>query len=229
MNQNVKKQEALGRPSIPPPQRVPEGFLLIDQGDAWSWPKFIFGLLFLLGFCLSMPPMWINAITTLSVDAVLIASVFMLLGCVGIVVFIRGMRMVMRLTPGEIILPRWPLRMGESCEFRFRRQLRQGQVKQVGMIQVHLDCVESVRYRAGTETRTDSATRFEQELLTQVITTGISKIELNSNLSIPLDGPASFKSSNNGICWKLRVRIEIPGLVKDTSTFELMIDPEVAE
>lgn len=233
VSKNIKVQTL----SSSPPQKTPEGFLLIDQDDAWSWGKFGFGLFFLLIWLgVSLPILIValreiaNATGPADWVGLLIPLLFTGLGLVGLLWFLRGLLMVYRIAPGELILSQWPLRMGETYQVRYRRQLRGGKrTTQAGQVAAKLVGYEWVRYRQGTDTRTDTSTFCEQSLPSGEVFAGSSKASLDFQFQIPLQGPPSFEASDNQIRWEIQVTLTLPKLVKDTSKFRLWVDPEVIQ
>lgn len=201
--------------------------MLVDADDAWSWGKFIFGLAFLILWNLIAIGGVLASLVNQDWVAIAIFGLLTLGGLVGTGIFIRGILLVSRLLPGEIVLPQFPLRLGETCQVRYRRQLRSGRTHQPGQVSATLICYEWVRYRVGTDTKTATQTVWEQPFPASEVYAGTSKIEHDYSLQISTQTPPSFTATNNEIRWELRVLLDLPGVAKDTSTFRLTIAPEV--
>lgn len=218
------------------PQRVPEGFLLVDRGDAWSWVTFLFGVIFLLIWCGVSFPIFIGLLTEILLNPLLdwaliipllFVGIFVVIGIGGIVWGIRWMLTIARLHPGELILPRYPLCMGETCRIKYRRQLRNHAMNQPGKVTAKIRCYEWVQYRQGTDTKTATHTVWEQELPDGQTDAGTTRIEYDGQISIPPQGPPTFEALHNQLRWEVRVTVDLPGITKDDSCFRLKIVPEV--
>lgn len=212
-----------------PPEHTAAGFLLQDKSDSWSWPKFVLGCILTLALNGGAIALLVNT----DRDAELPVVVLLLLlggGMISLIALVNRSLAVSRILPGQILLPRYPLKMGEEIPVTFRRQLRRNlRVQRSGSLHASLVCVERVRYRVGTDTRTETHTVWEQALPQSTVEAGSHQVEVHWQVKIPRQGPPSFEAPDNQIRWGLGVWLELPGLVKDDSNFALLVEPEVLD
>lgn len=142
--------------------------------------------------------------------------------------------------PGELILSKYPLKLGESCQIRYRRLLKTGiTLPETGHLKARLLCSEVVTYRVGTDDTTVRKIMFEKSLAEQTLDRGTRSIEFEETLEIPSNSTPSFQAENNRILWEIEVKLDLPGLISpeknplsafmspDLSTFAFVVDPEV--
>lgn len=237
MSKQVEVTGSLIKPKrLLEPKRIPEGFLLTDPDDAWSWGKFAFGFLFLSFWCGVSFPMFAGTLflfitaPSFSFGALfhlLFISIFAAIGVIGIVWGIRELIVIAKLKPGEVILRTYPLRMGESCRLRYRRQLRNGSTRKPGKITAKWLCYEWVQYRQGKNTKTVTHTLWETDLPEKTVSSWTKQLEYYGQVQVLTDGPPSFDAANNQVRWELQVTVNLPGVPKDTSYFRFKILPEV--
>ncbi|MEO1352646.1 MAG: hypothetical protein AAFW84_28260 [Cyanobacteria bacterium J06635_15] len=217
------------------PTRVAEGFLIVDPGDAWSWGTFLGGGVFVLILCgVSLPigvGLWVNVLTGAGSGVVqwvplLVTTIFAVVGIAGLVWGIRWLLLIARLKPGELILPQYPLRLGESCRIRYRRQLRSGSTRRRGKVTAQLICYEWVQYRQGTDTKTATHTLWEETFSTWEVDTGIRQVDYETQIQVAAEMPPSFEARSNQIRWEVRVKLDLPGIAKDASHFRFKVIPE---
>lgn len=218
------------------PTQTAEGFVLVDPGDQWAWGKIIFGAVWLLIWCGVSFPMFIGFLLQFIADPepihllpLLFSSFFVAIGAVGLWWASRYVLVIARLTPGRIILPTYPLRMGESCTIRYQRQLRQGRTRNPGKLTAKWICYEWVRYRQGTDIVTKTHLLQETELPHQFVSSNVQRLEYEMSVEVPSTGPASLNASNNQVRWELQVKIDVPGAPKDTSYFLVNVTPEIIQ
>ncbi len=210
-------------PSIP--QRTPEGFLFSDAESAQSRPFFllIFGIF------------WNTVSVILLVaslhEAEYFASLMMLFFlAIGLPILGLGFLEVWKnhlLHPAELILPSYPLRLGETCAIRYRRRLRQGAFTRSAELEAQLVCDEWVQYTQGTDTVTKTHPIWEKALPPQTVVSGERQADYTGHMSIRPQGPPSIFAKHNRIRWQLVVKLKAPGIPSDCiSTFALNVMPE---
>jgi hypothetical protein len=209
------------------PQQRPEGFVQVDINDAWSWSKFIWGLIALISGNLLILFLLKAMSEYQNTKALWALSVVLVIGLCGLGLFIRGVLVTSKLQAGEIVMSRFPLRMGEELKIKYRRQLRRGQILSPGEISATLIAYDWIKYNVGTDTRTETATIWEQSFPTREVPSGLSKVEYDFPIKIPLEGPPSFEATSSKVIWELRVTLKLPGIPKDDSSFRLIVVPEV--
>lgn len=218
------------------PTRTVEGFLLIDPGDVWSWSRFLTGGGFLLVWCgISFSVFSVFLINFLSGQGgnfnqllpLLVTGIFALVGMVGLIWGIRLLLVIVRLKPGELVLPQYPLRLGDACRVHYRRQLRSGSTQRKGKITAQLICYEWVQYRQGTDTKTATHTLWEETFPLNEVDRGTRRVEYDAQIHIAPHNPPSFSARSNQIRWEMRVNLDLPGVAKDASHFRLQVVPEV--
>ena len=215
------------------PERVPEGFLLYDPGDRISWGQSTFIVIWLAIWCGVSFPMFAFGLFAFFAQPglstllpVLFISIFAIIGLIGIGWALRSLLVIAKLQPGEIVLPSYPLRLGESCNLRYRRQLRSGSISRPGTISAKWLCYEWVQYRQGTDTRTVTHTLWETDLPERSISAGTRRVEYDARVEVNPQYPPSIDASHNQVRWELRVSVKLPGIPKDDSHFRLKILPE---
>jgi hypothetical protein len=210
-------------PSVP--QRIPEGFLFSDIESAQDRPFFL----------LIFGAFW----TTVSV-ILLIASLhgaeygasLMMLLFIAIGLPILGMGILelwkkLTFLPAELILPSYPLRLGESCAIRYRRRLRKGTFGRSAHLEAQLMCDEWVQYTQGTDTVTKTHPIWEKALPPQTVVSGERQADYTGHISIRPQGPPSIFAKHNKIRWQLVIKLRAPGIPSDCiSTFALNVLPE---
>ena len=219
------------------PERVAEGFLLVDPAGTWSWfnnLSLAFGCLWLSIWCgISFPAfaaVIIFFIASPSLESFLMLafiSLFALIGAIGITQGARWLAVFTKLEPGEAILSAYPLRMGESCRVRYRRRLRRGATSRPGQITAKWLCYEWIEYGRGTNSVTKTHILSEIDLPKSSIPRGSKAIEYEARVKIPAQGPPSFDANNNQVRWEILIDIDLPGVIKDASCFRFKVIPEV--
>jgi hypothetical protein len=92
---------------------------------------------------------------------------------------------------------------------------------------VALCCQEQATYQQGTNSRTETSTVYEQQVITREgfeIHQGIP-FEARATLTIPSGAMHSFKSAHNSILWKLVVRGDVAGWPDYEREFPLLVYP----
>lgn len=229
-------QRGLAKQNPNEPQRIPEGFLLTDQNNVWSWGKGLFNFLGVLIWCgISFPPFAGHLYRLLNAPSfswgrlavVLFFGLFVLSGVTMVVQGIQRTLVIAKLKPGEVILTTYPLLMGESCPVQFRRPLRSGMTPHPGKVSAQWRCYEWVQYQSGSDTETATHTLWETDLPEGPVSATARRVEYDAHLKVPQQGPPSIRAADNRVRWALVVTVDLPGLVKDVSFFEITILPEV--
>ncbi|OKH12916.1 hypothetical protein [[Limnothrix rosea] IAM M-220] len=214
------------------PTKIPEGYLLKDPNDGLNWFATIFAGLWLSIWCGISFPMFLALVGTFIFDPnletllpLLLLSIFVIIGVIGLVWSGRSLYRVYRIKVGEIILPTYPLRQGETYRIRYRRALRQGRTKDPTTISATWINYEWVEYRRGTDTVTATHELDKIELLDQTVMAGVKHIEYNAQITVPEDAPPSIYAPHNQVRWELQIKIHIPRVAKDTSHFIVKVLP----
>lgn len=140
-----------------------------------------------------------------------------------------GWRLYRRATLGtaELLFPTMPVRLAEPMIVRF--QQRRTSRAQIQQISATLRCDEWVRYRVGTDTRTDVDLLWQTTLQPEV-NDPLGAAELMRGawkLRLPPDLPPSFDAPSNKIRWTLTVTVDVPGRPDVRNDFVIPVAPEV--
>ncbi|MEM9770529.1 MAG: hypothetical protein AAF889_02810, partial [Cyanobacteria bacterium P01_D01_bin.73] len=130
-----------------------------------------------------------------------------------------------KILPGAIVLPTYPLHLGETTQVQYRRQLKACSTAVPGTLSAKWVCYEWTRDGDATSPSTSSHIVFEQDLPSITIPAGTQTIEYNWRISVPTQGPPSFEAEDNQLRWELLINVDLPRIAKDTCNFRLMILP----
>jgi hypothetical protein len=158
--------------------------------------------------------------------ALFIPGIFCLIGLVLIGVLVRRFIIAAGFSPAELTIGKWPLRMGEAITVTFRRRSRGITVERV---EAWLRCTEVAEYRVGTDTRTVREVVWEQALPQPPLLPDVSSVEASWPVAIPLAGPPSFSAYRNTVVWSLDVTLRNRNFPDATSSFVLLVRPEVVQ
>jgi len=219
-------------PKLEQPQRIAEGFLLTDLEQVWSWRKSIYRSLFVVIWNIIAFVYLVSGVRNVATDrgaiiTIVISGLLALGGLMMLAKLIIQILLASRFFPGELVVSRFPLRLGEASQVRYRRRLRRGQTQKPAQISAQLVCYEWIRCQQGTDVQAFTQKIWEQALPVQAVPVGISKLEYEGQIQIPRQGTPSFEANDNCICWELQVAVDLPGLLIDASTFRLRVVPEV--
>ena len=115
-----------------------------------------------------------------------------------------------------------PLRFGQRADLF----VRQSGGKPVQSATVTMVCQEWVRYRQGTDTRTEERVVFEQVLFEQPdMISQRGEWQQNLDLAIPSDAMHSFKADNNAVNWQIVVDVKLAGSPDFKLAFPLRVVP----
>ena len=202
------------------PIRIPEGFLFIDLTQTCGFLFFLFFILLWCGISFSQFAIalfqFLAEPSFSSLASVLFLSIFVAIGVIGILSIIKPLIVFLRLKAGEVILPTYPLRMGESCRVRYRRQVRTGSISRPGKITAKWLCYEWVQYGHGTDTETVTHTLWETDLPSRSVSSGTTRIEYDAIVKVLDEGPPSLDKTDNQVRWELQVNLDLPGITKNT-------------
>jgi Protein of unknown function (DUF3592) len=98
-----------------------------------------------------------------------------------------------------------------------------GSAGRLQKLTLELEGRESARYRRGTSTYTDHHVFFSQELVSETRFHSIDRGEIS--LRVPQHTMPSFKSSNNEIEWRLKLRGDIPFWPDVIEDFTITVHP----
>lgn len=134
----------------------------------------------------------------------------------------------LKLHPAELILPKYPLRLGETCPIYYRRRLRNGTLNRSARIEAQLTCDEWVQYSQGTDTVTKTHELWKQPLPESSIVSGETQADYSEEIKILPQYPPSFYAKYSQIRWLLTIKLRVPGIPQVCeSTFHLQVLPEV--
>lgn len=212
------------------PQRTPEGFLLsVSKMDRNIWIfLLIFGFIWtgISGFILFN--VWQEPANFLKPFLLVFVSVFVLVGLFFCALGLSDLWVKSKLHPAELILPQYPLRLGESCSMHYRRRLRNGTFAKPAEIKARLICDEWVEYRQGTDTVSKTHDLWEMKLPTRTVVTGERQADYENEIAIPLEAFPSFYARHNKVRWRIIVNLTVPGIPQVCrSEFSLNVVPEM--
>lgn len=218
---------------LPPPRRDLQGFVFTEIVEDATLPVGCL-LLFAIPWCAVALPLFAGALLRLlvapgfiSLFGVLFTTPFAWAGARMIWQVIHSMWSHIILKQAEVVLPVYPLRMGEAFAVRYHRELRRSSTSGVGTITAKWCCYEWVQYGLGTDTETKTHTLVETPLPTKTVPSGLKRIEYETNLQMPANGPPSFYAEDNQVRWELQVTLTLPNVPKTTSSFRFKVIPEV--
>lgn len=120
------------------------------------------------------------------------------------------------------------LRLGEEAIVRFRRQARRSGGAEGSSLTARLQCIETVRYRSGTDIHTATETVWDALLPVRPHHTG-DLLDCDLHVTVPVfDAPPTMVLPHNRVSWRIVVHIESPAAPDDDSTFAVVVGPEVA-
>jgi len=221
-------QQSLPNSSLP--QRGPEGFVLtVSQTQRYAGLLiFVIGLIW-TAFSAVMLIVFIGEpFGFFSLFPAVFISLFVLVGVLMAGAGLLELWSNLKLHPAELILPKYPLRLGETCSIHYRRRLRRGTFSKPGRVEAQLVCDEWVEYTQGTDKVTKTHSLHEAELPTRTVVTGEQQADYESRIAISSKELPSFLAKHNQIRWRVIVKLTVPGIPqKCQSEFSLQVLPEV--
>ena len=213
-----------------PPQRVSDGFLL--SVSLHNQYKVFLLLVFGVGWLAFSTAVLLFILKEESgagvIFPVVIISIFELFGFLMVGSSLLEIWTNWKLHPAELILPTYPLRLGEICPIYYRRRLRRGTFTKPGEIEARLICDEWVEYTQGTDKVTKTETLHESQLPTRTVVAGERQADYESKIAIPHKELPSFYAPHNKVRWRLLMKLKVPGIPhKCQSEFTLQVLPEV--
>jgi hypothetical protein len=156
--------------------------------------------------------------------ATIAGYVLLAFGAYAIVVLWRTELTATRAEPGELLVARWPLRLGQREQVRVRRKLRNLRVTRATATLV---CEERASSGSGEADKIHVETVYTAPLPVSLVVAQKDYVELLTSLTIPQTGPPSFTTYNNSISWSLVVRLEVASFLPLESHFPILVLPEV--
>lgn len=122
-----------------------------------------------------------------------------------------------------------PLLLGDQVIVRFRRTAR-GRSDPTGLeVRGRIKVEERATYQQGTDTRTATATVYDEPVEVALHDVVDRVVEADLRLDVPLfAAPPSMDLGDNEVVWELVVEMDAPNAPDDSSTFALEVAPEVA-
>lgn len=148
---------------------------------------------------------------------------FVLVGVGLIFWFFRQLLVTTGVGPTLLEISDHPLRPDRE----YRLFLSQSGRLRINSLAVFLVCEEEVRYRQGTDTRTESRVVYEQQVYLREgfeIQRG-APLEVQCEPRVPLGAMHSFKSDNNEVNWKFVVRGDVAGWPDFSRAFPVIVHP----
>lgn len=226
----MAKRQAKKQPAQPHvPQRTAEGFVFTPIAQE----KYVGIFLVISGLCWTMLTAislfdLLRSINLFSIFFIAFISLFMVAG-----LFILGFGLLqiwtdLKLYPAELILPKYPLRLGETCPIYYRRRPRNGTLNKSARIEAQLTCDEWVQYSQGTDTVTKTHELWKQPLPESSIVSGETQADYSEEIKILPQYPPSFYAKHSQIRWLLTIKLRVPGIPQVCeSIFYLQVLPEV--
>jgi len=143
-------------------------------------------------------------------------------------VLMYGLMLRWAVHPAEAAISPWPLRPGTTGEVRFAQRLKRGLA--LRELQAELKCVETARYRVGTNTRTDTAERCRVALPPIDLSPASGgfqparqAVTAAWEIEIPEDALPSLDTNDNDVDWTLVVTLVIDRHPDASTTFKLSV------
>lgn len=203
---------------VPNPEQIGDEFVLTDSGDKLSThlPWIAAGLVFVaLGVLASISGAILTSWIPIGVGVFIVWKGF------------AAKRGIGRLAPGELVLPTWPLRLGEATRLTYRRRYRRGVTRgtdQIERVQAFLVLREVAQRRVGSDTHTaeHEVARYPVDASLSV---GLEAIDADLRFEAPPNSPPSFHGHHNWIEWWIEAHPTIGGRDADPSQFKLVVVP----
>jgi len=217
------------------PERISDGFLLTvsPQNQHVGIAFLCFGLVWMgcsgvIFFNTLQEALGASDFNLFNYFLVAFVGIFLLVGISIVGLALLEVWANIKLLPAELILPKYPLRLGESCPVYYRRKLRNGTFAKEGTVEARLVCDEWVQYTQGTDTVTKTHELHGKAFPDATIVSGEPGADYDAEITIPADRPSSFYGNSNKIRWRFIVRLKVPGIPQVCkSTFHLKVLPEV--
>ncbi len=139
-----------------------------------------------------------------------------------------GQRATPFFTRGEVVVAKWPLRLGDESVVHYRAWPREG--VSVERIFASLKCVEKIHYRDAH----DSLATYGMLLQTIDVADSAGhkaadgSVGAKWTLRVPREGPPSLAADGGSIEWLLEVEVRLEGGRPSQQSFELLVMPEAA-
>lgn len=128
--------------------------------------------------------------------------------------------------PGQLALPRWPLRQGERYVVKYRRLVR-GSVE-LESVTARLRCLEITVHRHNRSDHTHTEVVYEQQLKPLKRPHSGGEIVVRLPLTIPADRFPTLEARHHRLIWELSIVTHFKDFPSDSSEFNLLVAPEVA-
>lgn len=136
----------------------------------------------------------------------------------------------LRWHPAEIIISADSFALGATETILYRRRPRKISDIAATQVQLTLECVETARYRVGTNTRTETLT-VVQQVFTGTGHSTQSGFEAPIQIRVPSEaGGPTLKLSNNKVEWRMKFQTDPESkLPTHNVTFPLVVGPVLAK
>ncbi|MBN2023387.1 MAG: DUF3592 domain-containing protein [Pirellulales bacterium] len=148
---------------------------------------------------------------------------FVLVGVVLVFLFFRQLLVTTGVGPTWIEISDHPLRPGRSYEVL----LSQAGRLRMNRVVLRLVCQEQVRYRQGTDTRTETQCVFRRDVFRRddFEIQPAAPLEAPCSLEIPVGVMHSFAAGNNEVKWSLAVEGDVAAWPNFSRSFPLIVRP----
>jgi hypothetical protein len=166
---------------------------------------------------LSGRPEWLLTVFVLPFAAVGLAMIYF---------FVRELLVVTGVGPTQLEISEHPLQPGR----KYQVYVSQGGRLTINALSLSLVCDEVATYRQGTDTRTEHARVYAQQLLErrQVELLPQRAFEEQLEVEIPAECMHSFKADHNEVRWRLLFRGDIAGWPPFERNFPVVVVPRLS-
>lgn len=155
--------------------------------------------------------------------ATLVSGVFVAVGA--LVTIVSAAKVLSRRKLARVEIAEEPVFGGAEVEVYVEQP---GPVK-MNRITATIRCQERVRYRVGTNTRTETRTVFEHELFDEVTVDVAAGERWSRHVRAPVPRIYSFKAPSNEVIWTVRLEADIASWPDYDEEFPFRVLPPVAE
>ncbi|MGB3301036.1 MAG: hypothetical protein WBA76_22430, partial [Phormidesmis sp.] len=195
------------------PQRTSEGFVFTASVYE-RYTGIVMAIFGLSWSAIALIPL-LALLQLINVFSIFLIAFVGLFEVLGLLFFGSGLLQMwtnLKLHPAELVLPKYPLRLGETCPLYYRRRLRKGTLSASAHIKAQLVCDEWVQYSEGTDTISKTHELWKKLLPERSIVSGERQADYSEKIEIPSQYPPSFYAKCNQVRWLLTITLKIPGI-----------------
>jgi hypothetical protein len=138
------------------------------------------------------------------------------------------------LSPEEVILSDYPLRLGQKYTLNFDRFIKTGiKTTSVGTLTFRIACLERTLSGSGSNIHASVNVIWQSQPQMYFVSQNVDTVSFKTNFTLPKTQglkklPTSFEAENNQIRWVISIEQTIPGIVKEFhSNFVVDVQPSV--